>query len=139
MNAEVSLALEGGETVIAVITNSSADSLGRQEGESAYAVIKASELIIGVRVDWAKVSARNVLWEEVAYVYDGAVNSEVEVRPDGGTTVLALIKGECRRALLAIGSETSPEHRAHLTVGFRLDYRGLRKVAIPACGQALLR
>ncbi len=50
INAEVTLALGGGETVVAVITNSSADLLGLEPGKSAYAVVKASEVMIGVGV-----------------------------------------------------------------------------------------
>lgn len=91
VNAEVAIALEGKETVVAVITNSSVDSLGLQPGKTAYAVIKASEVIIGVGVVASKISARNVLPGEVANVHDGAVNSEVEVRLAGGSTVVASI------------------------------------------------
>ena len=48
VNAEVTLKLKGGEQVVAIITNSSVDSLGLKEGGSAYAVIKASSVMVGV-------------------------------------------------------------------------------------------
>jgi molybdate transport system regulatory protein len=91
VNAEVTIALEGGETVVAVITNSSTDSLGLQEGKPAYAIIKASEVMIGTGMEAARISARNVLPGEIASVHAGAVNSEVEVRLAGGTSVVASI------------------------------------------------
>lgn len=91
VNAEVMLDLEGGETIVAVITNSSVESLGLEPGEAAYAVIKASEVMIGVGVDSSKISARNVLQGEVSKIEQGAVNSEIEVRLAGGTTVVASI------------------------------------------------
>jgi molybdate transport system regulatory protein len=91
VNAEVKLALEGGETVVAIITNSSVESLGLREGSSAYPIIKASEIMIGKDVEGAKLSARNVLAGEVTRLEQGAVNSEVEIRLDGGTAVVASI------------------------------------------------
>jgi molybdate transport system regulatory protein len=91
VNAEVALALEGGEAVVAVITNSSADSLGLEPGKSAYAVIKASEVMIGVGVAASTISARNVLAGEVANVQPGSVNCEVEIQLAGGTKVVAFI------------------------------------------------
>ena len=91
VNAEVTMTLQGGETVAAVITNASVDSLGLQPGKAAYAVIKASEVMIGVGMDAVRISARNVLPGEIANVHQGAVNSEVEVRLGGGTSVIASI------------------------------------------------
>jgi molybdate transport system regulatory protein len=91
VNAEVALALQGGELVVAVITNTSVDTLDLTEGKSAYAVIKASEVMIGKNIDKARLSARNVLEGEVAGVNDGVVNSEVEVTLAGGTSMVASI------------------------------------------------
>lgn len=46
VNAEVTLELPGGIQITSIITNHSADSLGLQEGKEAYAVIKASNVMI---------------------------------------------------------------------------------------------
>jgi molybdate transport system regulatory protein len=91
VNAEVDLKLDGGEKVAAIITNASADSLGLKAGSAAYAVIKASDVMIGKELGDAKLSARNVLKGAVAAVHDGAVNSEVTVRLSGGSEVTASI------------------------------------------------
>jgi molybdate transport system regulatory protein len=99
VNAEIVLSLQGGETVVAIITNSSVDKLELEAGKSAYAVIKASEVMIGKGVDGAKLSARNVLPGEVSNLQDGAVNSEVEIRLAGGTVVVASITKQSARAL----------------------------------------
>jgi len=48
VNAEVTLELPGGIQVVAIITNGSVDNLGLQEGKSAYAVVKASSVMIAV-------------------------------------------------------------------------------------------
>jgi molybdate transport system regulatory protein len=100
VNAEIALTLEGGETVVAIITNSSVDSLGLREGNSAYAIIKASEVMIGKGVESAKLSARNVLAGEVTRLEPGAVNSEVEIQLMGGTAVVASIT---KSSVLALG------------------------------------
>ena len=99
VNAEVVLALEGGDTVVAIITNHSVDSLGLKEGSPAYAVIKASEVMVGKGVESARLSARNVLAGEVARLEQGAVNSEVEIRLAGGTAVVASITKASVKAL----------------------------------------
>jgi molybdate transport system regulatory protein len=99
VNAEVNLALTGGEHLVSVITNSSIDSLGLVEGKTAYAIIKANEVIVGKGVDGAELSARNVLAGEVISSHDGAVNSEVAIRLVGGVTVIASITKESVHAL----------------------------------------
>ena len=99
VNAEVTLVLKGGDTVVAIITNHSVDVLGLQAGSSGYAIIKASEVMIGKDVERAKLSARNVLAGEVARLEQGAVNSEVEIRLSGGTAVVASITKASVRAL----------------------------------------
>jgi molybdate transport system regulatory protein len=47
VNAEVALALQGGELITAIITNSSVDSLELSKGKKAFAIVKASEVMIG--------------------------------------------------------------------------------------------
>ena len=48
VNAEVILTLDGGQQVAAVITNQSVNSLGLAVGKVAYAIVKASTIMIGV-------------------------------------------------------------------------------------------
>jgi molybdopterin-binding protein len=48
VNAEVTLQLPGGDHIVSIITVSSLESLGLKEGSEAYAVIKASNVMIGV-------------------------------------------------------------------------------------------
>jgi len=119
VNAEVVLALKEGDTVTAIITNHSVDSLGLREGNSAYAIIKASEVMIGKNVEGAKLSARNVLAGEVARLEQGVVNSEVEIRLPGGTAVVASITKASVSALdLRRGDKVSAIIKAsHVLVG----------------------
>ncbi len=48
VNSEVVIELPGGQEVVAVITKTSAGSLGLSPGRDAYAVIKATSVMIGV-------------------------------------------------------------------------------------------
>jgi molybdopterin-binding protein len=48
VNAEVVLELQGGIQVVSIITLSSVDALGLKEGKEAYAVVKASSVMIAV-------------------------------------------------------------------------------------------
>jgi molybdate transport system regulatory protein len=119
VNAEVVLALKEGDMVTAIITNHSVDSLGLRDGGPAYAIIKASEVMIGKSVEGAKLSARNVLAGEVARLEQGAVNSEVEIRLPGGTAVVASItKASVSALALQEGDKVSAIIKAsHVLVG----------------------
>ena len=108
VNAEVSLALQGGEMITAIITNSSVDSLELSKGKKAFAIVKASEVMIGKGLEGAKLSARNIVAGEVVHVTGGAVNSEVVVRLPGGTEVVASITKASVEALgLTVGDQVS--------------------------------
>lgn len=48
VNAEVTLEVAPGLEVVAVITKSSAEQLDLSEGKEAYAVIKASDVMVAV-------------------------------------------------------------------------------------------
>ena len=48
VNSELTLELQGGAQIISVITNESVEILNLEEGVEAYAVIKASNVMIAV-------------------------------------------------------------------------------------------
>lgn len=48
VNAIVTLEISGGETITSSITNRAVDELGLEVGKEAYAVIKASNVMVGV-------------------------------------------------------------------------------------------
>jgi molybdopterin-binding protein len=47
--AHVEIELKGGETVISSITNEAVEELGLKKGTQAYAVIKASDVMIAIK------------------------------------------------------------------------------------------
>ncbi len=48
VNSEVTIELPGGEKLVSIITNTSVASLGLKKGKEAYAVIKASNVMVAV-------------------------------------------------------------------------------------------
>ena len=48
VNSEVTIELPGGTRLVSIITNSSVDTLVLTEGKEAYAIIKASSVMIGI-------------------------------------------------------------------------------------------
>jgi len=99
VNSEVDLTLKGGEELVAVITNNSVEHLGLKEGSSAYAIIKASWVIVGTEIDAKKISARNVLRGTVTKVLEGAVNNEVGLKFASGANLTATITKESSHLL----------------------------------------
>jgi molybdate transport system regulatory protein len=49
VNSEVVIELAGGDSVAAIITNESVESMGLHEGDTACAVFKAGSVILGVK------------------------------------------------------------------------------------------
>lgn len=91
VNAEVTLSLKGGIPLTAVVTNGAIDNLGLTTGMEAYAIIKASSVIIGTDLHDAKVSARNIFCGTITKVIEGPVNTEVDLDIGGGNTVSSVI------------------------------------------------
>lgn len=97
VNSEVDLTLKGGEKVVAIVTNHSVESLGLKEGKPAYAVVKASSVMLGKGIRPGQLSARNILDGKVSKVEEGAVNCEVTLKIGGGIDIVSIItKGSCK-------------------------------------------
>jgi molybdate transport system regulatory protein len=98
VNAEVTLDA-GGTPLVAIVTNESVQTLGLAPGVEAYALIKASFVILATEDGGLKTSARNRLCGTVERVTDGAVNTEVVLALDGGARLTAIITMESARDL----------------------------------------
>ncbi len=91
VNAEVTLLLNGGSRIVSIITNGSVDNLGLKEGVNAYAIIKASSIIIGQDLHDAKISTRNIMCGTISKLIEGPVSTEVDVEIGGGNVISAVI------------------------------------------------
>lgn len=94
VNAEVELSIRGTDTIIAIITNESVEGLDLAVGKDAYAIVKASSVLIGKEMNDSKISARNKLYGKIINVTEGAVNTEVTMELPGRNTISAVITNE---------------------------------------------
>jgi len=92
INSEVELDIGEGNVIVSVITNDSLDSLGFEVGEEAYAIVKASWIILAKEKP-KKISARNVLEGVVKALIPGAVNSEIKIEV-GDKTLASVITND---------------------------------------------
>lgn len=91
VNDEVELTLPGGARIVAIVTRESTEQLGLKLGASAFALVKASSVIVATGLEDAKLSARNQLTGQVVAVHPGAVNAEVVIDIGGGNSIAAIV------------------------------------------------
>jgi len=99
VNAEVVLTLKGGVPLVATVTNGAVAHLGLKPGMTAYAIVKASSVIVGTDLHAAALSARNRFCGTISRIVAGPVNVEVDVEIGGGNTVSAVITQDSAAAL----------------------------------------
>jgi molybdate transport system ATP-binding protein len=98
VNDEVEITLAGGQRVVAVVTRESTVSLGLAVGSPAFALVKASSIIVVADAGSTLLSARNQLAGTVVSLQPGAVNAEVEIDA-GGVRIVAIVTQASARAL----------------------------------------
>ncbi len=91
VNAEVILLLKGESRITSIITIGAVDNLGLKEGVNAYAIIKASSIIIAQELHDAKLSARNILPGRITKLIEGPVSTEVDLEIAEGNVISAII------------------------------------------------
>ncbi|MDX9715103.1 MAG: TOBE domain-containing protein [Dissulfurispiraceae bacterium] len=104
--AIVKLSLKGGNVLTSTITNESAERLGLKSGTSAYAIIKASSVMIGKGMDGVNISARNIIKGKVQKIKEGMVMAEVVLDIGESSIISATISDESvKRLNLKTGEE----------------------------------
>ncbi|CAB3660741.1 Molybdenum-pterin-binding protein MopA [Paraburkholderia phenoliruptrix] len=112
VNDEVTLRTADGLEIVAIITHGSATTLGLSAGKRAFALVKASSVIVMVDVSKNQVSARNCIAGTVTGLTKGAVNSEVTIEA-GGAQIAAIVTTESVERLgLAAGKAASAIFKA---------------------------
>lgn len=119
VNSEVVLELAGGETLVAVVTVESANSLKLAPGAEAVALVKAPWVMLMTEASDIRLSARNCLNGKVLSVTDGAVNAEVVIELAGGTKVYSIVTREAVQELGLVpgASATAVIKASHVIVG----------------------
>ncbi len=113
VNDEVEISLADGQKIVAVLTHGSVESLGLQTGSEAFALIKASWVILLTDASGIRLSARNQLSGTVQEVTTGAVNSEVVLKLADGNVITAIITNSSVSELgLAAGKTATAAFKA---------------------------
>ena len=99
VNDEIEIEAAGGHKVVAIVTHESAEGLGLAVGAQAFALVKASSVVVVTDAEGAKFSARNRLTGKVSRLVPGAVNTEVVIDLAGGGSVAAIITNESSSTL----------------------------------------
>ena len=98
VNDEVEISVGGGQHIVATITHGSTARLGLAVGAPAFALVKASSIVVVADAGDTMLSARNQLAGTVVSVQPGAVNAEVEIDA-GGLRIVAIVTQASARAL----------------------------------------
>jgi molybdate transport system regulatory protein len=113
VNDEVEVQIAGGERIVAVITHESTEGLGLKVGTDAFALIKASSVIVVADDAGVRFSARNRLAGTVSAVNPGAVNTEVVIALPNGGSVASIITNDSAASLgLKVGGSASAIFKA---------------------------
>ena len=108
VNAEVTLQTRGGDTLVAIVTSSSVQSLGLAVGKQAVALVKAPWVMLATSDCGLSFSARNQLRGVVSTLKKGGVNTEVGIQLPGGTEVFSVVTNEAVAELnLSVGQPAS--------------------------------
>jgi molybdate transport system regulatory protein len=108
VNSVVSIQLKGGDSVSSVITDNSVNRLGLEVGKEVMAIVKASNVLLGSKIDPDAISARNILTGTIRSVVPGAVNDEITIDLPGGSSVTSIItSASVKRLNLVVGKEMS--------------------------------
>jgi molybdate transport system regulatory protein len=113
VNDEVELDAGAGLRIVATVTSGSRAELALEIGTKAFALVKASSIILMADCDGIKLSARNQFACKVAKLTTGAVNSEVVLDlPEGGSLVAIVTNDSARSLGLAVGAPATAVFKA---------------------------
>ncbi len=99
VNAEVTLAINRDSQLTATVTRESLQEMKLEEGRTAYALFKASAVILAPANECLRTSARNRLCGIVSHIQRGPVNSEVVIELEGGKHIAAIITSDSEEQL----------------------------------------
>lgn len=99
VNAEVILKINGDVEIVAIVTNRSVETLNLTSGKEAFAMIKASFVILAAEDEAFRTTARNRICGTVIEKLDGAVNDEIVLDIGHGRTLTATVTKESSERL----------------------------------------
>ncbi len=119
LNAEVEITTAGGDKIVAMLTETSVQSLGLEVGTVAVAVVKATWVTLLTHTPGYRFSARNQLHGKVNGLQKSGASCEVKVLLPGGSVVYAMVTSDAADAMgLTIGVQLTAMFKAsHVLLG----------------------
>lgn len=119
VNAEVEITAQGGDRIVAIVTEGGVKSLGLSGGKEAIACIKAQWVMLLTGQADVRFSARNQFSGKVAGLSRGAVNTGVKLELPSGALIHAVVTNEAAAELgLEMGAPATALIKAsHVIVG----------------------
>ncbi len=99
VNAEVTLGINRNTQLTATVTRKSVEEMMLKEGRDAYALFKASSVIVLPANEGVRTSARNRLCGIISHIQRGPVSSEVIIELEGDKHIAAIITSESEAQL----------------------------------------
>jgi molybdate transport system regulatory protein len=99
VNAEVTLKINRDIQLTATVTRESLEEMGLKQGRNAYALFKASSVILVPPNEGLRTSARNRLCGTVSHIQSGLVSSEVIIELEGEKHLAATITNDSEERL----------------------------------------
>ncbi len=113
VNDEVEIAVRPDLNIVATVTHESAAGLGLVVGAQAFALVKASSIVVVSDAEGARFSARNRLEGTVSRITPGAVNDEVVIDIADGVSIAAIIThSSCEALALSVGAPATAIFKA---------------------------
>ena len=112
VNDEIEIQAAGGHKIVAIVTHASAEDLGLDVGAQAFALVKASSIVVVTDAEGAKFSARNRLTGTIARLVPGAVNTEVVIDLEGAAVAAIITNESCQSLALAVGGTATAIFKA---------------------------
>ncbi|WP_321492596.1 TOBE domain-containing protein [uncultured Desulfobacter sp.] len=104
IQTQIALTTAGGDTIEAVITNSSVERLALKEGRLIMAEVKAPLVCLYCGKQEPKCTAENRFLGVIEQINAGKINTEYTIRINDGTTICAIVSTQSSRWLgLGIG------------------------------------
>jgi len=106
LSAIVVLRLKGNDKIVSRITIQGLESLGLNEGDEAYALIKANWVSLHSVRAGKKTEIENSLAGKILSIENGTVNAEIVMRLKGGNTLVSMMTLKSSQGLkLEVGKE----------------------------------
>ncbi len=117
ISTQLTIALKGGQEIVAALTTAAAKRLKLKKGLEAIALVKASSIVLTTDLGGYRLSARNQLAGAVSRIDKGAVSSLVVLTLPGGSAISATVTNDAIEALsLKVGQPATAVFKAYAVI-----------------------